>query len=135
MSRAYSQDLRDRVLAASAEGHSARQIAARFEIGVSTAIVWIRREKVTGVKSALLRGHPQGSKLDSHAEFLLGLVADTPDITLHEMKFELKERLGLSAAIGTIWKFFDLRDMTFKKNGTRSGARAAGRLEGPATLV
>lgn len=135
MSSAYSQDLRDRVLAASAEGSSARQAAARFGIGVSTAIVWVRREEVSGVRSALVRGQPKGSKLDIHAEFLLGLIADTPDITLHEMKFELKERLGVSAAIGTIWKFFDRRDITFKKNGARGGAGAAGRFGGSATLV
>jgi transposase len=135
MSRAYSQDLRDRVLAASAGGSSARQIAGRYEIGVSTAIVWIRREKVSGIKSALLRGQPKRSKLDIHAEFLLGLVAETPDITLHEMKLELKERLGVFAAIGTLWKFLDSRDMTFKKNGPRCGAGAAGRLESSATVV
>jgi transposase len=135
MSSAYSQDLRDRVLTASAEGSSARQAAARFGIGVSTAIVWVRREKVSGARWALVRGQPKGSKLDIHAEFLLKLIADTPDITLHEMKFELKERLGVSAAIGTIWKFFDRRDITFKKNGARGGAGAAGRFGGAASLV
>jgi transposase len=135
MSRAYSQDLRDRVLVASAEGSSARWIAARFGIGVSTAIVWIRREKELGVRSALVRGQPKGSKLDVHEDFLRGLIAETPDITLHEIRVELKECLDVSAAIGTIWKFFDDRDITFKKNSTRRGARAAGRVGGSATLV
>jgi transposase len=135
MSSAYSQDLRDRVLAASSEGSSARQVAARFGIGVSTAIVWIRRERVSGERSALVRGQPKGSKLDIYADFLLDLIAETPDITLHEMKYTLKECLGVSAAIGTIWKFFDRRDITFKKNSARCGARATGRLAGSATLV
>lgn len=47
MSYAYSQDLRDRVLdAAPKEALSARSAAARFGVGVATAIVWERRARV-----------------------------------------------------------------------------------------
>jgi len=45
MSRAYGNDLRERVLNAAAAGASARSVAARFRIGVATAIVWIRRAR------------------------------------------------------------------------------------------
>lgn len=45
MSRAYGNDLRNRVLDAADAGASARSVAARFEIGVATAIVWIRRAR------------------------------------------------------------------------------------------
>jgi hypothetical protein len=38
MARAYSQDLRDRVIKAALGGVSVRQAAARYEVGVSTAI-------------------------------------------------------------------------------------------------
>jgi transposase len=38
MARALSEDLRSRVLKASSDGISARQAAARFGIGISTAI-------------------------------------------------------------------------------------------------
>jgi transposase-like protein len=41
MTRAFSDDLRSRVLAASRDGMSARSAAARFGIGISTAIAWI----------------------------------------------------------------------------------------------
>ena len=43
MGRAYSQDLRDRVLGAVAGGLSARKTAARFGVGVATAIAWVGR--------------------------------------------------------------------------------------------
>ena len=43
MARAYSQDLRDRVIDAALGGMPARRVAAQFEIGVATAIVWVRR--------------------------------------------------------------------------------------------
>lgn len=42
MARALSDDLRHRVLATSAGGVSGRSAAARFGIGISTAIAWIR---------------------------------------------------------------------------------------------
>ena len=43
MVQAYSGDLRSRVIKAAVDGMSARQAAARFGVGVATAIVWIRR--------------------------------------------------------------------------------------------
>jgi len=48
MARAYSQDLRDRVIDAALSGSSARQAAARFGIGLATAIVWVRRAREGG---------------------------------------------------------------------------------------
>ena len=115
MTHEYSQDLRDRVLAMAARGASARQAAERFGIGVATAIVWVRRERETGNKSALPRGLSRGSKLDAHAEYILGLVAETPDITLKEIKALLLEVHGTSVAASTLFDFFEQRAMTFKK--------------------
>jgi transposase len=45
MGQALIDDLRIRVLKASASGMSARQTAARFGVGISTAIRWITRAK------------------------------------------------------------------------------------------
>ncbi|ADY68141.1 insertion sequence transposase protein (plasmid) [Agrobacterium tumefaciens] len=41
MARAFNDDLRSRVLAASRDGISTRSAASRFGIGVLTAIAWI----------------------------------------------------------------------------------------------
>jgi transposase-like protein len=49
MGRAYSMDLRERVVAAVAhEGLSRRQAAARFGVSDSTAINWLKRVATTG---------------------------------------------------------------------------------------
>ena len=71
MARAYSQDL---LLSATATGTSARQ--ARL----STAIVWVRRARLNGERTARRQGQPRRSKLDAHAAFLRELVARTCDI-------------------------------------------------------
>jgi transposase len=46
MARALSKDLRLRVLKAADDGASSRQAAARFGVGVSSAIGWIARAKI-----------------------------------------------------------------------------------------
>ena len=45
MARAYSQDLRDRVIDAALSGTPARRAAARFGVGDATAVVWVRRAR------------------------------------------------------------------------------------------
>ena len=115
MARAYSQDLRDRVLAATAEGFSARGAAERFGVGIKTAIEWVRRARETGETAARKQGHPKGSKLDEHEVFLLGLVAEKDDVTLAEMQAQLRAERGVSTGTTTLWRFFDARGLTFKK--------------------
>ena len=48
MSRAYSLDLRERVLDAVAAGQSARSAAVHFGIGTATAVRWVRRWRGRG---------------------------------------------------------------------------------------
>ncbi len=59
MGKPYSMDLRERLVAAVEHGHlSRRQAAARFGVGVSTAINWVRRLRDTGsVAPGQMGGH------------------------------------------------------------------------------
>jgi transposase len=111
MARAYSQDLRDRVIDC---GTSARAAADRFGVGIATAIVWVRRAR-EGERSARKQGQPQRSKLDPHRNYVLGLIEAEPDITIAEMQERLLSEAGLSASVGTIWTFLDRAGLTFKK--------------------
>jgi transposase len=121
MARAYSQDLRDRVIDA---GMSGRRAAARFGIGLATAIVWLRRAR-EGERTARRQGQPKHSKLDPHRELLLGLVEAEPDITIVEMQERLRQEAGVIASIGTIWKFLDRNGLTFKKRPPMRPSRIA----------
>ncbi len=121
MARAYSQDLRERVVEAGMGGLSARQAAARFGVGVSTTIAWIRRARA-GEWTARRQGQPKGSKLDPHADYLLDLIAGTPHVSLRELQARLAEEKGVSAGVGTLWRFFAARAITFKKNRPRGRA-------------
>jgi transposase len=121
MARAYSQDLRERVIDA---GTSARQAAERFGIGVATAIVWVRRAR-EGERSARKQGQPKRSKLDPHREFLLALIEAEPDITIAEMQERLRSEAGITASVGTVWTFLDRAGLTFKKRPPTRPSRSA----------
>jgi transposase len=84
MARALSRDLRVRVLKAADEGASVRQAAARFGVGISSAIRWIARAK-TCERTPRPQGRRRGSRLDGYADFIVGMIEERRDITLNEM--------------------------------------------------
>jgi len=125
MARAYSQDLRDRVIDAVSAGFSARGAAERFGVGLSTAIVWARRVRQTGERNARKQGQPRRSKLDPHQGYLLGLIETTPDLTISELLERLLTERDLKASRAVLWKFLDRLGLTFKKRPRMRASRTA----------
>ena len=107
MARAYSQDLRDCVIDAVLSGTPARRAAARFGVGDATAIVWVRRAREDGERRARKQGQPRRCKLDPHRAYLLGLIAQTPDVTISELLERLLAERGVNAGRATLWTFLD----------------------------
>src|SRR5215204_6152053 len=72
MGRAYSMDLRERVVAAVAqEGLSRRQAAARFGVSDSTAINWLKRVATKGsVAPGQIGGHKPRKIAGAHRDWL-----------------------------------------------------------------
>jgi transposase len=115
MARALSDDLRIRVLKASTNGLSARQAASRFGIGVSTAIRWVARAKA-GERTARPQGRRRGSSLDAHEAFIVGLIEERRDITLHEMAARLLTERTVSIRRSALSAWLRGRGWTFKKS-------------------
>jgi transposase len=125
MARAYSQDLRDRVIDAGLSGSSARQAAARFGVGEATAIVWVRRARANGERAARKQGQPRRSKLDPHRAYLLGMIAQAPDLTISELLERLLADRNVRASRATLWTFLDRCGLTFKKSRPMRASRTA----------
>ena len=126
MARAYGLDLRRRVVEAIDGDLSARAAAARFSIGISTAISWHRQWREHGTLEPGRQGQPKGSKLDDHEAFILALVEAEKDIALHEIAEKLAAERDVQACASTVWCFFSKRGLRHKKRpATRpsSGAR------------
>lgn len=115
MARALSDDLRVRVLKASADGLSARQAATRFGVGISTAIRWIARAR-TGELTARPQGWRRGSSLDAHEAFIVGLIEERRDITLNEMAGCLLAKRAVSIRRSALSAWLRGRGWTFKKS-------------------
>ena len=83
-------------------------------MSASSAIRWLDRLKKQGDVAAKRPGGDRKSgRIEAEAAFLLCEVAETPDITLVELQKKLQAR-GVSAGIGTLWRLFDRRRITFK---------------------
>ena len=123
MARAYSSDLRIRVIRAVEGGFSARGAGRRLSIGESTATAWVGRWRRTGSAEAKSQKGRSRSPLAAHSEWLLSLVGERADLTLEEMRGLLGER-GVWVAVSSVWRFFDRHGISFKKNRTRRRAAA-----------
>jgi transposase len=124
MARPYSEDLRERVVAAVEGGLSRRQAAALFGVGISTVVRWVRRFRETGSVAAKPMGGDRRSRLTQERGWILQRIEAEPDLTVEELRSELKQR-GISVGYGTVWRFFEREDITFKKKRVRGRARAA----------
>ena len=81
----------------------------------SSAIRWRAQEREQGdARPKALGGDRRSGRIEIHAALILGLIEETPDITLDELRAALAER-GVSVGYGTLWRFFDRRRITLKK--------------------
>jgi putative transposase len=115
MATPYSSDLRERVVAAvEKEGLSRRQAAARFGVGIKTAIDWVKWFRATGRLEALPMGGRRPRKIiGEHRDWLLQRCR-AGDFTLRGLVGELADR-GLQVDYHTMWTFVHAEKLTHKK--------------------
>src|ERR1041385_429151 len=111
--RAYSPDLRERILAAVDRGKgSLREIADLFLVSLSSIVRLLRRYRASG--SLLPKPHAGGPSplLDADAcQCLRDLVQKQPDATLAE----LRERLGIPCSLSTLCRTLQRLGLSRKK--------------------
>lgn len=93
---------------------SARSAAARFGIGISTAIAWIASARA-GRLTPTKQGRRGGSRLDAHADFITGMIEAEKDITLNEMVLRLREDRTVLIGRSALDVWLRKRGWTFKK--------------------
>jgi transposase len=126
MPRAYSTDLRRRVIEAVETGASRREAAELFGIDPSSAIRWLQCWNDTG-RCAPKPHRGSVSPLEEFAEEILALLAEQPDLTLEETVVELGRRRILTSK-SAVSRFFQRHEITFKKKESASrGTAASGR--------
>jgi transposase len=126
MGRAYSFDLRERVVSAVASGQSCRAVAATFKVSVASVVKWSQRFRATGSAAARPMGGNRPYVLAGEREWLLARLSETPDVTLRALLAELAER-GIKVSYYAVWHFFEHERISFKKKPARQRARSSGR--------
>ena len=114
MARAYSLDLRERVVAAVQSGQSCRRVAATFGLGVATVVKWWQRYRATGDVAAKPRGGSKVRALVDVQDWLLERVAAEPHVTTRALAGELAER-GIEVSHVSVWNLLRRERLTHKK--------------------
>ena len=119
MPKPCSLDLRERVLDAVETGASRREAAERFEVSASSAVKWMQRWHETGSVAAKPTGGSI-SPLEKHADCLLALIAEQPDLTLDEIVAAMRKR-RIAGSRSAAWRLFVRHGISFKKKSAGGG--------------
>lgn len=124
--QAYSQDLRERVLAAVDGGLRVREAAPLFRVSVSYIYKALERRASTGATAPAARGGAQRKVvLSGHEAALLAHLRAKPDATLGELRRWLFETRGVGISVGALWKGVDRLGWTLKKSRSTRRNRSA----------
>jgi transposase len=110
--QAYSQDLRDRILAAKG---SARSVAAQFLVSVSYVVkVRQRQERKGEVTPGPQHSHTPRKLAGLHAA-IAAYATEHVDATIEEFRAWLLAEHATYASAGLMWNTLDRLGLTFKK--------------------
>jgi transposase len=121
MPRAYSVDLRERVLAACARGEGSRAaVAQRFSVGAATVYNWLRQAREEDRRAPKPHAGGPAPRLDAQGLAVLQeLVARQNDATLAEHAERLAARTGVRVSLPTLCQV--LRRLKLRRKKRRSG--------------
>lgn len=115
MAKPYSNDLRERVVAATqAGGLTCRRAATQFRVAPSTVSNWVNLAQRTGsVVPGKVGGHRPRTICGEHETWLAARIRER-DFTLRGLVRELAAR-GLKADYSAVWAFVRAQGLTHKK--------------------
>lgn len=128
-----SNDLRRRMVRASARGETCRAVAEKFDVAPSTAGRLFARYLATGSVAPAPQGRERGrGKLGPHRDYLIDRVKQKPDITMPELAAMLSAERGVTVDPSNISKLLCAAGFTYKKNAVGVGTRTLRREGGAA---
>jgi transposase len=121
--KAYSLDLRQKIIDAYAEGNvSQRQLAKQFRVALSFIEKLLKQYRETGNIAAKVRTVQTPTKLNSEQLSVLAqIVAEKNDATLAELRAELEQKTGVLVSCSTVDRMLKRLNLTVKKNITCNG--------------
>ena len=130
MPKAYSLDLRERVVRFVEAGRSCHAAAAHFSVSVSFVVRLVRAFRTAGSLAPKPSGGRRHAKLDPHRAFLIGRIEEKADMTMPELTAELLAATGTRADPASLSRFLIRNGYRFKKNSAGERARPSRRQSG-----
>jgi transposase len=119
----YSRDLREKVVAATKQEPSSLKVAERF--GVSGS--WVRKLRLRVKKGVSLEPEHGGGRerlmSAKHEEAVRQIRGEKPDVTLNEMRRQLKKHTGLSVSEPTMSRTMRRLGLTRKRKSVEASER------------
>ena len=125
MGVAYSQDLRDRVMAAVDGGLGVYAAAPLFRVSVSYIYKALGRRRASGDVTAHKSGGGPKPKLAAYDAALRAQVAQKADVTLIELQAWLANDHAVKISIGALWARVRHLGLTLKKSRSAPQSRTA----------
>ncbi len=123
----YSQDLRERAIAALEAGKTQAEVAMQFDIHKSTLEKWWYRWRDTGSCAALPANSGPKRKLQAAKDFLRVEVKKRPDATLAELCERVAEAKGWQVSQSMMCRELQILNLPLKKSrSTTASARRRG---------
>lgn len=114
----YSQDLRERAIAALEAGQTQVKVAAQFSIHKSTLEKWWYRWRDTGSCTALPSAHGPKRTLQPAESLIRNEVKKRPDVTLAELCERVAEAKGLQVSPSMMCR--ELQSLNLPRKKSRS---------------
>ena len=84
-------------------GLSRNQAAARFKVSVASAVRWVKRFKTTAeISLSPCGGDRRSCRIESHRDYLLGLIRRSADVTMLEIQERLIANCGERFAVSVL---------------------------------
>jgi putative transposase len=112
----YSQDLRERAIAALEAGKTQAAVAAQFSIHKSTLEKWWYRWRDTGSCEALPANPGPKRKLQAAEEIIRAEVKKHPDVSLTELCERVAEVKGIQASESMMCRELRILNLPLKKS-------------------
>jgi transposase len=119
--KAYSLDLRQKIVETYAEGNiSQRQLAKQFRVALSFIEKLLKQHRETGSIAPKVRTQQTPTKLTPEQLMVLGSIVEAnKDATLDELRYQLAQQTGVLISRSTVDRMVKKLNLSVKKNAAR----------------
>ena len=115
----YSKEIRFYAVQQIFKGRSLAELSKETGVSERTLQTWRREARSDRKYAAKRAGRPRRSKLDEHADYILGVYKIMPGISVREMKAKLASDLDVSISISALWDYLERIGLTVERRSTK----------------